>query len=171
MTVHAQNHIYLTIADKVMKATLVDNQATEALLSRLSASPVTVAMNDYGGFEKVGELPEPLPASDTRITTVPGDIMLYQGDNIVIFYGPNTWSYTPLGIIEGVTTDEIRQFLGSGSVSLTLSLKPLAGVGESITDSDTHYDEVYDLDGRPVTTRPLSNGVYIVNGQKVLIRR
>ncbi|MDE6006111.1 MAG: hypothetical protein K2G67_00960 [Muribaculaceae bacterium] len=65
-------------------------------------------MNDYGGFEKVGELPWSLPTSNSQISTVPGDVMLYLGNNIVILYGTNSWWYTRLGKIEGMTADEIR---------------------------------------------------------------
>ena len=80
--------------------------------------------DDYGGFEKVGSLGFSMPRSDERITTSSGDVMLYQGDNIVIFYGSNSWAYTPLGRIEGLDDAALESFLqaGGGEVKITLSL-------------------------------------------------
>ncbi|MDE7396467.1 MAG: hypothetical protein K2M98_01935 [Muribaculum sp.] len=166
---HAQNKITLTVGDNSVTATLADNSATRALLSLLATSPVSVSMDDYGGFEKVGALPQQLPTSDTRITTVPGDIMLYQGRNIVIFYGSNTWSYTPLGKIDLATADDIRQFLGVGNVELTVSAGDTSGI-EIVAKDRYNDDVVYDIKGRLVEERPLHQGLYIVNGKKTLIR-
>jgi len=97
-----------------MTATLIDNAATRELTALLSQDPVTIEMDDYGGFEKVGALPQSLPTSNSQITTQPGDIMLYQGRNMVIFYGSNSWSYTRLGKIDGATVEGLRQFFGNG---------------------------------------------------------
>ena len=81
-----------------------------------------LTLNEYGSFEKVGALPQSLPKDDERITTEPGDIMLYLGNQITIFYGTNTWSYTRLGRIDNVTQAELKEILGSGNVTVTLSL-------------------------------------------------
>jgi len=97
MTVSAQNKLNITVGNRTLSATMPDNDATHSLIRLLNDGPITINMSDYGGFEKVGALPQSLPASDTHITTVPGDIMLYQGRNMVIFYGLNSWSYTPPG--------------------------------------------------------------------------
>lgn len=164
----AQTKIYLTAGDRTVTATLDENSATRTLVTLLDAGPVTVAMEDYGGFEKVGSLPQALPATDRRITTGPGDIMLYQGRNMVIFYGTNTWSYTPLGKIDGATAASVRQFLGSGDVDVTLSLQPLSALEP--TADDNRESVVYNLNGIPVKKRPLPPGVYIINGKKTLIR-
>ena len=125
-------------------------------------------MSDYGGFEKVGALPQSFTTSNSQITTEPGDIMLYQGYNIVIFYGSNTWSYTPLGKIDGATVNELKQFLGSGSISLTLSLDSPTEMKDINTESN-RKDIVYDLQGHRITNTPLSPGFYIVNGKKTRI--
>lgn len=167
----AQNQIVLSSGGKSMTATLVDNQATRALLSILEEGPVTVDMNDYGGFEKVGALPQSLPTSNAQITTVPGDIMLYQGDNIVIFYGSNSWSYTRLGKIDGANEDNLRQFLGNGSISLTISVIPNSSVGEITSDDSPTEETVYDISGRLAPHRPLSPGFYLAKGKKFLIRK
>lgn len=164
---HAQSKITLTVGNNSMTATLVDNEATQSLLDILAKGPVTINMDDYGGFEKVGALPQSLPTSNTQITTQPGDIMLYQGHNMVIFYGTNSWSYTRLGKIDGATADNVRQFLGSGSIILTLSSDP-AGVDE-ISDDTHKAEKAYDLNGNLITARPLPTGIYIINGKKTRI--
>lgn len=165
----AQKKIGLTVGNNYMTATLVENEATRALLGLLAHGPVTIKMDDYGGFEKVGALPQNLPVSDTRITTHPGDIMLYQGNSMVIFYGSNTWNYTRLGQIDGATAENLRQFLGCGPVSLTISSDQSLGVSDVVADSDSR-DTVYDLKGNPVAVRPLPPGYYIINGEKRLVR-
>lgn len=165
----AQQKVTLTVAGRTVSATLADNAATRALMSQLADGPVTVHLDDYGGFEKVGPLPQSLPASDSRISTVPGDIMLYQGSNIVVFYGKNSWSYTPLGRIDDATADNVRRFLGNGSVTMTISQSSPAGIEEISTDA-TVADKVYDLHGKLITQRPLSSGIYIINGKKTLVR-
>ena len=165
----SQTKILLTVGEKTMTATLVDNAATRELKALLEKGPISIRMSDYGGFEKVGELPQSFTTSNSQITTEPGDIMLYQGNNMVIFYGTNSWSYTRLGKIDGATADNLRQFLGSGSISLTVSLVSSAGIA-AIPNGDKGNDNVFDLNGNPMESRPLSPGVYIVNGKKTLIR-
>ena len=78
-------------------ATLENNEAVDALVEMMREKPVTIQMSDYAGFEKVGPLGTSLPTSSRQTTTQAGDIVLYQGDQIVIFYGSNSWSYTRLG--------------------------------------------------------------------------
>lgn len=165
----SQTVIYLSVDGNTMSATLADNEATRELLELLKEGTVTIRMNDYGGFEKVGELPVSLTTSNAQITTVPGDIMLYQGNHIVIFYGSNSWSYTRLGKIDGVDVSEIKRFLGSGSISLTLSLNPDSGIKE-VSAYRNAEDVVYDLNGNRKTLKILSPGVYIINGKKTLLR-
>ncbi len=165
----AQTKINLTVGDKTMTATLVENSATRELVSMLSQGPVVIEMDDYGGFEKVGSLPQSLPTSNSQITTQPGDIMLYQGQNMVIFYGSNSWSYTRLGKIDGATAENIRQFLGNGRVSVKLTLDSSSGI-EDVNADIRKIEKVYDLQGNTVNTRPLRPGIYIINGRKVLIK-
>ena len=87
----------------------------------MHSAPVTIQMNDYGGFEKVGPLGMSLPSSDSQTTTQSGDIVLYQGNQIVIFYGSHSWSYTRLGKIDDLNGWE--KALGSGDVTVTFSLQ------------------------------------------------
>lgn len=105
----------------VFTAALENNGAADALAEMMKDQPVTIQMRDYAGFEKVGPLGQNLPASDSRTTTQAGDIVLYQGNQIVIFYGSNTWSYTRLGKIEDLSGWE--EALGRGDAAVTFSLE------------------------------------------------
>lgn len=116
----AMQRITVTVNGTSFSAVLEDNAAAAELAEMMAAGPVTVSLRDYGGFEKVGDLGRSLPAEDARTTTHAGDIVLYQGDQIVAFYGSNTWAYTRLARVENL--DGWAEALGSGSVELTLAL-------------------------------------------------
>ena len=109
------------VGGKHFTATLEDNKAAETLAEMMQEDPVTIQMSDHGGFEKVGDLGTDLPTSNRQTTTQAGDIVLYQGNQIVIFYGSNSWSYTRLGRIDDLTGWE--ETLGSGDVTVTFSLE------------------------------------------------
>ena len=113
--------IKIEVNGSLFTATLADNAAADALVDWVEEGPVTLELSDYAGFEKVGPLGRSLPASDSQTTTHAGDIVLYQGDQIVLFYGSNSWSYTRLGRIDDLTGWE--DALGGGDVSVTLSLE------------------------------------------------
>lgn len=112
--------ITVTVNGVSFVAMLADNMAASKLAEVLSGGPLTVGLSDYAGFEKVGDLGFSLPVENERITTVPGDIILYQGDQIVCFYGENTWSYTRLAWVDDLAGWE--EALGSGAVELRLAL-------------------------------------------------
>ncbi len=116
--------IYITIDEKTQSITLVENVATKALVKALQESSITYEASDYGNFEKVGALGKTLPTNNTQITTSPGDVILYNANQIVIFYGTNSWSYTRLGKIDILTGDNLKTFLkaGEGTVKITLSV-------------------------------------------------
>ena len=118
------SQIKITISGKTLPVTIEDNEATKALVEALRETAITYEANDYGGFEKVGALGRSLPTSDSQITTQPGDVILYSGNQIVLFYGSNSWSYTRLGKMEYGSLDELKSFLkaGQGKISVTLSL-------------------------------------------------
>ena len=165
----SQTKIVLKVGGNTMTATMTDNEATRELTKLLEHGDLTIRMSDYGGFEKVGALPQSLPTSNTQITTVPGDIMLYQGNQMVIFYGSNSWSYTRLGKIDEATASTLRQFLGNGDITLTLSLESSTGI--DVVSADANKEGlVYDLNGRRITKKPLAPGAYIINGKKRIIR-
>ena len=98
-----------------------DNESVRALADLTAKEPVTIDTSRYGGFEQVGGLGTTLPSNDADTTTEPGDIVLYTGSNIVVFFGTNSWAYTRLGHIEGKTRDELRDMLGSNNVVLTIT--------------------------------------------------
>ena len=108
------------VNDSSFTATLAENAAVDALMDWIEEGPITLELSDYAGFEKVGPLGRSLPASDSQTTTQAGDIVLYQSNQIVLFYGSNSWSYTRLGSIDDLTGWE--DALGSGDVTVTLSL-------------------------------------------------
>lgn len=118
----ADTHRKITVKanGRPFTATLAGNAASDALAELLAAGPLTIRARDFSGFEKVGPLGRRLPASDRRTTTRAGDIVLYQGDQIVAFYGSNTWAYTRLAVIDDLTG--WKQALGTGDVTFTLSL-------------------------------------------------
>ena len=99
-----------------------DNESVDALLTLASDSSVTVEMSMYGGFEQVGPLGTSLPRNDVQTTTQAGDIVLYSGNQIVVFYGSNSWAYTRLGHITDKTAAELAELLGNGNVTVTISV-------------------------------------------------
>ncbi len=115
--------VKVKINDEIFDVELENNSATEELIKELKKENITVNASEYGGFEKVGDLGFSLPTSDENIGTNPGDIVLYQGDKISLFYGSHSWSYTKLGRIDNVDPDQLREILGSGDVTLEFGLK------------------------------------------------
>lgn len=111
----------LHIGNNSFTATLENNAAVDAFVEMMRNAPVSISMSDYSGFEKVGSLGTSLPADDRQTTTHAGDIVLYNGNQIVIFYGSNSWSYTRLGTIDDLSGWE--DALGSGDVKVTFSLE------------------------------------------------
>lgn len=116
------NTMNIKIGDKILTATLVDNSSTEALKDALSESPITINMRDYGNMEKVGSLGRNFPRNDEQITTQAGDIILFQGNALVIYYAPNSWNFTRLGKIDNITPQALKVILGDGDITVTLSL-------------------------------------------------
>ncbi len=110
----------LQIGNSSFTATLENNPAVDAFVEMMNDSPIIIQMNDYSGFEKVGSLGTNLPADDKQTTTHAGDIVLYNENQIVIFYGSNAWSYTRLGKIDDLSGWE--DALGSGDITVTFSL-------------------------------------------------
>ena len=117
--------INVTVNGVTKTATLVDNVATKALFELLSKGNIIVKTDDYGGFEKVGTFGTRLPTENSQIDTVPGDIVLYQGNSISFFYDNNGWSYTMIGKLDITDVKEIKTFLaaGKGKTDIILSLK------------------------------------------------
>ena len=157
--------MYITIDGITKTATLVDNSATQELVTKLQSSPFTVTLNSSGGFEIWGALGFSLPTSNEQMNAQPGDIVLYNGSNICMFYGTNSWSYTRLGKIDGLTESELRTFLkaGESNISVTLSLNNTTGISQIHTDRTS--SKAYTLQGTVAQTG--TKGIIIQNGKKI----
>ena len=118
---NAVMNMKVQVGDTIFSATLEENVAVSALVDMMRESPVVLQMSDYSGFEKVGPLGTSLPVDNSQTTTHAGDIVLYNGNQIVIFYGSNSWSYTRLGHIDDLTGWE--EALGNGDVTVTFYLE------------------------------------------------
>ena len=110
----------LFIGEEEVNVEWEKNDAVAALGEMVQKQPLTVDMSMYDDFEQVGELGMSLPAEDEQITTESGDIMLYSGDKIVVFYGSNSWDYTPLGKVTNKSPEEMAELLGAGDVTITI---------------------------------------------------
>ena len=120
ITGQEETRLKITVGDEELPATFADNSSAEAFRELLAQEPLTIEMADYGGFEKVGVLGTELTRNDRQITTQPGDVILYQGNQITIYYGTNSWSFTRLATIDDPT--DLEEKLGAGTVSVTFSL-------------------------------------------------
>ena len=114
------SEIIIEVNGKKLTVSLEDNSSTVALVEKLKNQDIVVEAHDYGDFEKVGELGFSLPRNDTQITTKAGDLILYQGSQLSLYYDVNSWNFTKLGEIKNTSTKELKELLGSGDVKLTL---------------------------------------------------
>lgn len=117
-----QEQFYIIVQSTTFTADFADNESADAFRELLGDGSLTVSMSDYGGFEKVGSIGQSIPRNDTQISTETGDIMLYQGDKIVIFYGSNSWSYSRLGRIDNASAEDLISALGNGDTDITFCL-------------------------------------------------
>ena len=113
-------HMQMKIGDTPIDVTWEENEAVDALAELTAGDWHDFQLSMYGGFEQVGSLGSSLPAGDEQITAEVGDIVLYQGSQIVVFYGSNSWSYTKLGHINGKTPEELEELLGNGDVTVSI---------------------------------------------------
>ena len=116
-----ENTLKMTIGDTAVTVAWERNESVAALKELVKDQPLTVRLSMYGGFEQVGPLGTELPRSDAQTVTQAGDIVLYSGNQIVVFYGSNSWAYTRLGHITDKTAEELAALLGHGDVTLILS--------------------------------------------------
>ena len=156
----------ITIGGMTKTATMVDNAATQELVTRLKQAPVTVTLNSSGGFEIWGALGFSLTTSNKQVNAQPGDIVLYNGSNICMFYGSNSWSYTRLGHIDGLSESELRTFLkaGESNISVTLSLENTTRISQIKADKTS--SKAYTLQG--TIAQAGYKGVVIQNGKKII---
>ena len=158
--------LYLTIGGVTKMATMVDNAATRELVTRLQQAPVTVTLNSSGGFEIWGALGFSLTTSNQQVNARAGDIVLYNGSNICMFYGTNSWSYTRLGHIDGLSESELRTFLkaGESNISVTLSLENTTRISQAKANKTS--SKAYTLQG--TVAQAGYKGIVIQNGKKII---
>ena len=113
----------MKIGDTKVNVDWEDNQAVEALRDMTREGDVTIQMSMYGGFEQVGSIGQSLPRDDRQTTTSSGDIVLYSGNQLVVFYGSNSWSYTRLGHISDKNAEDMTDLLSNGDVTITISIE------------------------------------------------
>jgi len=162
--------MYITIDGMTQSVTLVDNTATRELVAALQDAPITVTLND-NNFEIWGSLGRSLTTSNQQMAAKPGDVVLYNGSNICLFYGNSSWSYTRLGKIDGLSESELRTFLkaGQNNIKVTLSLTSGTTAINSLTPNPSPKSEgdIYSINGQRV--KQPSKGLYIKNGRKVIL--
>ena len=161
--------LYVTIGTETRSVTMEDNIATQALVAALENADITYVAHDYGNFEKVGYIGQSLPTADHQLTTSAGDLVLYNGDNICIFYGSNSWSYSRIGKLDNLSAEEVRQFVkaGGGEVSITLSLQPVyTGINELAPERKTDDGPTYTVTGQIAPKG--YKGIVIKNGKKII---
>ncbi len=158
--------MYITIDGRTMPVTLVDNNASRALVDKLQEGSLTVTLNSSADFEIWGGLGFSLPTENKHMNAQPGDVVLYNGSNICLFYGTNSWSYTPLGKIDNLTESELRIFLkaGESNIKVTLSLDNSTSV--SNLRADIQSTNAYTLQGMPAQAG--QHGIIIHNGKKII---
>ncbi len=117
----AEETMHLFIGNTEVSVAWEDNESVSALIDLVKAEPLIIDMSMYGGFEQVGSHGTSLPRNDKQTTTEAGDIVLYSGNQIVVFYGSNSWSYTRLGRITNKTAAEMADLLSNGNVTITIS--------------------------------------------------
>ncbi len=161
--------IYITIGGQTQSVTLVDNNATRELVAALQDTPITVTLND-NNFEIWGSLGRSLTTKNEQMTAQAGDIVLYNGSNICIFYDSNSWSYTRLGQIDGLSESELRSFLkaGENNIKVTLSLNKPTGIN-TIKSEKLKDKSCYTLQG--TLAQAGHKGIIIQNGKKIIRRK
>lgn len=141
--------LYITIDGVTKSATLVINSSTEALIAQLQQGDIIYQAHDYGNFEKVGSLGYTFPQNNEQITTEPGDLILYQGNNLCIYYDTNSWNFTRIGKIDNASQDEdeVKSFVhaGGGDVTVTLSLTDSTRIGDVNGDGEVNISDVTTL--------------------------
>ena len=116
-----EQNMVMKIGDTSVDVTWEDNDSIKEL-NKLAESGLSISMSMYGGFEQVGSIGQSITRNDVQMTTQSGDIVLYSGNQLVVFYGSNSWSYTKLGKIN-LSQKELEKLLGNGDVTITLILE------------------------------------------------
>ncbi|MBQ2441260.1 MAG: hypothetical protein II502_03610 [Paludibacteraceae bacterium] len=159
--------LYLTINGVTHTATMVENSSTQALVEALTKANIVYEAHDYGNFEKVGALGQSFPQNNEQITTAAGDLILYTGNNLCIYYGTNSYSFTRIGKLDDMSQAEIKKWVnaGEGNVQITLSLQPLTTALNDL-QADSQEGKTYTILGQIAPDD--YTGVVIQNGKKIV---
>ena len=164
-----EQKMYITIGGQTQSVTLVDNEATRELIAALQDASITVTLND-NDFEIWGSLGRSLTTKNEQMTAQPGDVVLYNGSNICLFYGSNSWSYTRLGKIDGLSEGQLRTFLkaGESNITVTLSLTSdatgISNISNESRNTAGTESRSYTLNGTPASAG--HKGIVIKDGKK-----
>ena len=158
--------LYLTIGGVTKTVTMVSNSSTEALVAQLQQGNITYEAHDYGNFEKVGALGYTFPENNEQINTVPGDLILYQGSNLCIYYDTNSWNFTRIGKLDNMTQADIKTWVNAGgdNISVTLSISQPTGISQ--VKSDEINSKAYTLQG--TLAQAGQKGIVIQDGKKIV---
>ena len=148
------NDMTLLIDNVAVEVDWENNDSVRELCEKVKVNTITINANRYGGFEQVGSLGQNIKSNNVQMTTEPGDIVLYNGSNIVIFFGSNSWSYTKLGKIKNKNLNELKQLLDKGSVVFTLK----SDIGSNINTNEGATKVSFDLGNKRVK---LNSGYYM----------
>ena len=135
-------------------------------MAQLQKGNITYEAHDYGNFEKVGELGYTFPENNEQINTVPGDLILHQGENLCIYYDTNSWNFTRIGKLDNMTQSDIKTWMNAGgdNVSVTLSISEPTGIIQ--VKSDEIKSRVYTLQGTLASAD--AKGLVIQDGKKII---
>lgn len=122
ISLDGEYQVKITVNGEVMTATMENNTSAQAFRKLIEKNSKTVRMRDYGSMEKVGMLWKGLPSNNQNIVTAPGDIILYMGSSLVVYYEPNSWNFTKMGHINDVSQEKLKEILGTGRVTMTFEL-------------------------------------------------
>ncbi len=122
VSLDGEYQVKITVNGEEMTATMGNNTSAQAFRKLIENKPKTVRMRDYGSMEKVGMLWKGLPRNNQNITTQPGDIILYMGSSLVVYYESNSWNFTKMGHINDVSKERLQEILGNGRVTMTFEL-------------------------------------------------
>jgi len=147
MNVQETYKMEIKVNGQTLTATMADNSSAAAFKELLEKGDLTIEMSDYGNFEKVGDIGQTLPRNDENITTEPGDIILYLGNRITIYYDTNTWNFTRLGKIDNISQSELKSLLGDGDITVTFSLGNSTSINSVSGAAKAVASRVYTLGG------------------------
>lgn len=116
-----ESEMRMIIGDTEVEVLWENNATVDEIRTAVEEGPITIEMSMYGGFEQVGAFGRSFTRDDKQTTTSAGDLVLYSGNQLVVFYGSNSWAYTRLGKIKGLSDEELASLLSNGDVAIKIT--------------------------------------------------